>query len=424
MKVLYEVSNLGLGHLDVKSRTGIFRTVENLLDEIVKRSDLETQFISNVSFDHSIAATEYFQNERPKLNIKMLNTWTSPVGSLELYRKLIKGIHQNTSRTLLNRSKRKLATIILMLLSLPIRRIKTCESFDIYHSLFYALPKRPDIHSKARILTIYDVIPILFPQYFLKNLVKDFKRIVSSVDIQQDWVICISESTKTDFCKVSGMSEARVFVTSLAAAQKFYPEVDSTRVSTVTRKYGIFEGGYILGLSTLEPRKNVAHLIRCFFKLITQNQLLNSYLVLVGAKGWLFDDIFRAAHLDSKLQERVVFTGHIPDQDLSAIYSGAKFFVYPSLYEGFGLPPLEAMQCGVPVITSNTSSLPEVVGDAGITVDPMDEDALCEAMLRLLNDDNLCQEFSRKGLERSRQFSWEKCVDETIAIYQKILDQC
>jgi glycosyltransferase involved in cell wall biosynthesis len=116
----------------------------------------------------------------------------------------------------------------------------------------------------------------------------------------------------------------------------------------------------------------------------------------------------------------VIFTGYIPDHDLSAIYSGALAFVYPSLYEGFGLPPLEAMQCGTPVITSNTSSLPEVVCDAGLMINPSSRDDLCQAMLNLINQNNLRMELSQKGIERAKQFSWTKCADQTIILYKQI----
>ena len=141
--------------------------------------------------------------------------------------------------------------------------------------------------------------------------------------------------------------------------------------------------------------------------------------MLVGTRGWKVQELLDEIDNDPLLQERVVFTGFVPDQYLSAIYSGAEGFLYPSLYEGFGLPPLEAMQCGVPVIASNTSSLPEVVADAGILVDPLDREQICQAMLSVLNDSELRNTFMRKGIERAANFSWKHCADLTVAGYQK-----
>ncbi len=129
-------------------------------------------------------------------------------------------------------------------------------------------------------------------------------------------------------------------------------------------------------------------------------------------------NIFQTVQSNSLLKNHVIFAGYIPDHDLSAIYSGALAFVYPSLYEGFGLPPLEAMQCGTPVITSNTSSLPEVVGDAGLMINPTNRDDLCQAMLNLINNSKLRNQLSQKGIDRATQFSWSKCATETIKVYE------
>jgi glycosyltransferase involved in cell wall biosynthesis len=143
----------------------------------------------------------------------------------------------------------------------------------------------------------------------------------------------------------------------------------------------------------------------------------------VGTLGWSYERIFQSLPSTSEsLRSRVILTGYVPDEDLSAIYSGASVFVYPSLYEGFGLPPLEAMQCGVPVITSNTSSLPEVVGTAGILIDPQQGDELCQALLKVLSSAELQAQMSQKSLEQADRFSWEQCVEQTALIYRTALN--
>jgi glycosyltransferase involved in cell wall biosynthesis len=212
-------------------------------------------------------------------------------------------------------------------------------------------------------------------------------------------------------------------VTHLGASNNFYKENNTDKIQAALDKYKIPQGRYILGLSTLEPRKNTAHLIRCFFKILSENRYDDDYLVLAGSKGWLYEEIFQTVNSSSKLKNKVIFTGFIDDEDISKVYSGASFFVYPSLYEGFGLPPLEAMQCGIPVITSNNSSLPEVVGNAGIMVDATDEEQLCHAMSQLLDDSNLRNQLSIQALQQAQKFSWEKCAFETLTIYQHILEK-
>ena len=218
------------------------------------------------------------------------------------------------------------------------------------------------------------------------------------------------------------MNTERVFVTPLAVSNNFYPVNDSDLIKKTLKHYKIDKSPYFLSLCTLEPRKNLDFLIKCFFKLIIENPTLDINLVLVGVSGWKNKTIFIEVQNSPLLKSRVIFTGYVPDQDLSAIYSGAVAFIFPSLYEGFGLPVLEAMQCGTPVISSNSSSLPEVVGDAGILIDPKDEDHLCQAMLDVLTDSNLRESLRKKGLERAKQFSWKKCADQTVEIYKKIID--
>jgi glycosyltransferase involved in cell wall biosynthesis len=165
----------------------------------------------------------------------------------------------------------------------------------------------------------------------------------------------------------------------------------------------------------------MAHTIRTFARMVDQQNIKDLSLVLVGTKGWLYDEIFEELSRNAALKDRIIVTGFAANEDLAALYSGAVAFVYPSLYEGFGLPPLEAMQCGVPVITSNTSSLPEVVGEAGIMVSPTDEDALCQSMLDIYNSDSLQQTMSLKSIEQAKKFSWEKCMRETIDAYKTAL---
>jgi glycosyltransferase involved in cell wall biosynthesis len=220
-------------------------------------------------------------------------------------------------------------------------------------------------------------------------------------------------------CDHKKIDPSRVFVSYLAADENvFYPAKDSSRKSDVFQRYNIPDSPYMLGLSTLEPRKNIAHTIRSFLDFIEQEKVRDLKLVLVGAKGWSYQEIFDALGGKPSLADKVVFTGYVDDEDLAIIYSNALAFIYMSLYEGFGLPPLEAMNCGIPVITSNTSSLPEVVGDAGIMLMPDDRDQLSQCLLQVYSNDNLREEMSRKSLERSRLFTWKRSCETLIDAYK------
>ncbi|MDZ7935437.1 MAG: glycosyltransferase family 1 protein [Emticicia sp.] len=202
----------------------------------------------------------------------------------------------------------------------------------------------------------------------------------------------------------------------------FYQETDKEKIADTLKKYNIpANSKHLLSVSTLEPRKNIERTIRAFLKLIQQEHINDLNLVLVGTKGWQFDGIFEEIKSNPALKERIITTGFVADGDLAALYSSAIGFVYPSLYEGFGLPPLEAMQCGTPVISSTKSSIPEVVGDSGILVEPTDETAISAAMLKFYQNENFRNELSQKALLQATKFSWERFTDEHIEIYQKIL---
>ena len=397
MKILYEASNLGLGYIDAKSRAGIFRYVESILEQIAIKTEVDISLTVYTNFYNSIFTEQYLLSEKSEWHKKFINPYNNKWLSIKYYLKILNNIHQNESRDLINKAKRKLQSLTLDFLSCLARASSSDQSFDVYHSFYHPFPQKSLINTRFRVMTIYDMTPLLMPNYFNQGFQKQFLKILKTIDINHDWAIAISESTKKDFCYFSQMPEERVFVTPLAANNKFYHEIDLDKIGATYRKYKIPEGKHVLGLTTLEPRKNTAFLIKCFYEMLLEHQLQDTYLILVGAKGWLFNEIFDMAATQPHLLEKVIFTGYIQDSDLSAIYSGATCFVYPSFYEGFGLPPLEAMQCGVPVITSNTSSLPEVVGDAGILIDPKDKDQLCQAMLDILNDETLREKLKQKG---------------------------
>lgn len=426
IKVAYDISTLGQGYINPKAKTGIYRVVESLFFELLKQKEIELTTLAynqlSSIWEHT-SSFLYLKNQHPELILSFNYCLYSKTKIETIYESALK-----VQKTLIKKSLQKLPLFYKPSIALQIPFKKLAEfdvyskldfkQFHVYHSPFYAFPKEETSQKLSRIITIYDLIPILYPENFTKNILEKFKLVINSINYQKDWIICISENTKQDFCEYTGMNPERVFVTPLAAEKHFYPITEQKITDNTLQQYKIPKSPYLLSLCTLEPRKNLSFLIQCFSKIINQQPNLDLNLVLVGVSGWKNADIFQAAQANSLLKNRIIFTGYIPDEDLSAIYSGATAFIYPSLYEGFGLPPLEAMKCGTPVITSNTSSLPEVVGDAGIMINPKEQDTLCQAILDITNDSNLRAKLSQKGLERANQFSWQKCAEETVKVYQ------
>jgi glycosyltransferase involved in cell wall biosynthesis len=213
-----------------------------------------------------------------------------------------------------------------------------------------------------------------------------------------------------------GVESDRIEVVYPGVEERFHPVKDQTLLEKVRKRYNL-PPRFILGLGTLQPRKNFTRLIEAYSLLVTRHPSLR--LVIAGGKGWLYEEIFATVERLG-LADKVVFPGFVADGDLPALYNLADLFVFPSLYEGFGLPPLEALACGTPVITSDASSLPEVVGEAGPMVEATDVEALAEAMKRVLEDDALQERMIAQGLEQARKFTWKKAAAKLLSLYEAI----
>jgi glycosyltransferase involved in cell wall biosynthesis len=228
-------------------------------------------------------------------------------------------------------------------------------------------------------------------------------------------VLTISEYSKSEIVSGLGIPAEKVRVTYLGAAPQFRPR-SAAEVEAVRQKYGLDQ--FILTVCTLEPRKNLTHLFRAYQQL--RQRGINLPLVHVGSRGWHYDEIL-AEPERLGIQSQVHFLGYVPLDDLAALYNAATVFVYPSLYEGFGLPVLEAMQCGCPVISSNATSLPEVAGEAAILVNPHDQDQMVDSLFSVITDVTQAQALRETGLKQSQLFSWKRCAEETLAAYHQAL---
>ncbi len=282
-------------------------------------------------------------------------------------------------------------------------------NYDLYHGMNYHVPRV----AFPSIVNIYDLSYLLFPQYFTGKRLNDIRGKVASSIKRADRILTGSESTKADIVNFLKVPVERIEVIQFGVEEAFKPQGSEEAVS-IRKKLSLPER-FILFVGTIEPRKNIISLLRAYRKL----GRVDIGLVVAGGRGWLFEEIFREVDR-LNLNGKVLFPGRVPETDLPALYSAASVFVYPSVYEGFGFPPLEAMACGTPVITSNTSSLPEIVGDAGILVNPEDSDEIAEAIESVLDDDSKRDEMRTKGIERAKRFSWETCARETLRLYAEL----
>jgi glycosyltransferase involved in cell wall biosynthesis len=424
MKVLYDINVLGIGHSHPRGRTGVFRVVENVARGLKDSQECDINFCTSTPYSCNIKNSLDYLEANPELGEVPfhIKNW----GFRSKFQQIESELNIQVSNLKSPQNiPLKIARKFAYLSNRGIDRFyspvepKSLLSADIYHSPFEPIPEQVNKSKRLhKFLSVMDLIPILYPNFFTSHGTTTVQRAIDALD-QDSWVLCISQQTKNDLCNYSKLIDpSKVFVTHLAASEIFYQCSDRKALNDVREKYQIPDVPYILSLSTLEPRKNIEHTIRCFSALVQQENIQDLHLVLVGTKGWNYDDIFSAITNNPSVKDRIIVTGYVADEDLASLYSGAMMFIYPSFYEGFGLPPLEAMQCGVPVITSNTSSLPEVIGDAGIMLNPKDEDGLCQNILKLYNQPELRKSMSAKSLAQANKFSWERCTKETIESYK------
>lgn len=411
IRVAHDISFLGTFFRHTSAQSGVYRVVEQLLFALCARDDLELTAVAMCGDDpigDVTSAWQYFAGKalsRGKFD-PAIDGWLS--------RQYVRILRDGLPKVL---NYRQLLTRIIRNVDPP-RLLLDANCYDVFHSPFFPLPSRDFMPSVPRVLTIYDLIACRRPDWMTQEIVQLMQRILRSIDQKRDWVTCISEYTKQEFCEYTGMSPDRVFVTPLAAADHFRPVEDPALIDVVRKKYGIPDGDYFLSLGALQPRKNFTQVIKSFLQLITQQPTADLNLVVVGEKAWKYEELLSSTSSFGELRQRLIFTGFVDDNDLSAIYSGARAFVFVSLYEGFGLPVLEAMQCGTPVIASNATAVPEVVGDAGLVVDPDDTDELSNAMLLVLRDERQALELKKRGFRRSSEFSWSACAEHTMKAYR------
>jgi glycosyltransferase involved in cell wall biosynthesis len=266
------------------------------------------------------------------------------------------------------------------------------------------------------VVTVHDVFAWSIPGHSTLADTLIYRHWLPRVLPRVNAVITVSQASKADIVRHLGVPADKVHVTYEGVGHS-YGRASVDQVSKVRAQYGLTDG-YFLFVGSVEERKNLSRLLQACARLWAAGE--RRPLVVVGARRWKYSKTLQTVQ-DLALESNVLFTGPLPEEDLPALYSGADLFVFPSLYEGFGLPPLEAMACGTTVVCSNASSLPEVVGDAALMVDPYDVEALAEAMHRVLSDPDLADDLRQRGLERAAGFTWERTARETVEVYREVL---
>ncbi len=289
------------------------------------------------------------------------------------------------------------------------RIVKGC---DVYHVSEISMPP---VRKAKRVAFVHDLTTLLFPQFHVPSNVFVHQRRFERLD-EADAILTNSETTKRDIVDRLRISAEKIHVTHLGADESFCP-LEKEGIQPVLERHGI-QQPYLLFVGSLEPRKNLETLILAFNRL-KEKEHIPHQLVLAGQKGWLYEPIFRAIE-SSPYRSDIVLTDYLAEGDLPALMNGAEVFVYPSYYEGFGLPVLEALQCGTPVVTSNVSSLPEIGGEACLYADPHSSDSIGDQIRMAIQNPDLRKSLSEKGIARAKQFSWDKCAWETLAVYENL----
>jgi glycosyltransferase involved in cell wall biosynthesis len=367
-----------------RSRTGIGQYVFNLSNELF-RQDKENKYI--------IYAYIFLGKK-----------FTSP------FKKLPSNVHFKLIRYLPS----KIVNIVSRRLSpLPVDLL-TATSPDII--LFTNFVRGPIATNAKTITIIYDLSFILFNEFSSsKNSELLLKQVPKSIS-KSDRIVTISQNSKQEIINQYNVKPAKIEIVNPAINHAVYRPANKQGIDSVKTKYGI-KGQYILYTGTLEPRKNIVGILEGY-SILSKNILSSYTLVLAGGKGWLDEEI--EERLAGLKELNIIKTGYVADEDLPALYSGATVFVYPSFYEGFGMPPLEAMACGTPVITSNNSSLPEVVGEAGIMIDAKDTGALTKSIEKVISSKKLQNEMIKKGIKQAKKFSWEESAKKLYELIQSI----
>lgn len=426
--LIYDISALYDGFYKTSSRSGIYFCVINLLKELVLNEDID---LSLYCMDKNLPETmSVLKKEFPNKDFDLIaDTPMTKQNLYFLYLKHLRRRVKDEEKIILKRFIIKTILKFIILALTPINALlkkialKLIKQEKYTSDTFFLSPAYPipDIFANCKKFTIlHDTIPLILPDKAAKGLEDSwYAKLLSSLN-HDDYYFANSECTRKDFLKYFPQIDSKKIHPVLHACGKHFVSANSEQIKNVRDKYNIPAGKkYIFSLCTLEPRKNLIRTVKTFIQFIKKHNIDDLYFVLGGGNWEMFiSQLEKEIDNLGEYKNKIIKTGYIDDQDLPPLYSCAEWFVYTSQYEGFGVPPLEAMSCACPVIVSNNSSLPEVVGDAGQQISWDSDEEHIEAYEKYYFDSafrNLC---ARKGYERSKNFSWEKCANRMLEIME------
>lgn len=410
--VRIDISVLGTGALYRRHRTGVYRWLKDFIDAIAPRPD--------ISLDYACSGRAPW-TELPAAHAAAEQGWNARFASRDGRFPGARLVAAAATRAIFAGLRARLlseaaAAGCLQAAGLLISREPTAPLSGIWVSPAHALPALP--RHISRCLVVHDMIPVLHPEWFPGSA--PFHAAIRSVDPARDWVLCVSESTRRDWLAWSGMPEERVEVILSGLSGGFLGD----QTASEPLPSGVEGSPFLLAVGTLEPRKNLSALIRAFAILAADPRVPDDLrLVLVGPLGWKNEEFQRTLEEHPGIRRRIVLPGFVSDAQLRSLYAACTAFVFPSLYEGFGLPLLEAMSAGAGVVCARNSSLPEVVGEAGILVDRAEPNCLAEGIRTLLGDRRIRERMGALAMERARTFTWSRFADSFAAFATRIQAQ-
>ena len=420
IKILYDATLLSYFSEKNEKRSGVYFVTYNILKEILKHPKFEVTLYCDykrILYMKELMAQDNMLKQFKLMEVKdITNPLIGMLAGMSFKFRKSPGIKDN----LLKKAVRFISFRSFHIYDKSRKDspafIKKLQEFDVYFSPYEIIPQEAakDKNIK-RFLFLHDVIPLILEDLYNEiNLSSEwFRRLLKSLN-SEDYYFSNSQSTKNDFIKYApALTPEKISVAYLGANENFYKVTDDEKIRSIKEKYNIPQDKkYIFSLCSLEPRKNLIFAVKNFIEFIKKNNIEDFVFVLGGGQVKQFQPKLEKEISNLKeFKNKILKIGYVADEDLSALYSGAEIFVYPSIYEGFGMPVLEAMQCGCPVITSNVSSLPEVIGSAGIQINPENDNELIKAYEKMYFDKNFKEECARESLKRASQFSWEKCVN-------------